>query len=76
MKGIIVLTALPPTKGHGYLIEFARRYLIEHDYAAMLHVIVCSKPNDPVDGLKRARAIGEAFKDHGRIWIHHRDTIS
>lgn len=73
MKGIIVLTALPPTKGHGYLIEFAQRYLAEHDYGSMLNVIVCSKPNEPIDGFARAKAIREEFGDDKKIWVHHRD---
>lgn len=74
MKGIIVLTALPPTKGHAYLIEFARRFLAERDPSAYLHVIVCSKPNDPISGHDRVTAIADAFCNQSRVWMHHRDA--
>lgn len=74
MKGIIVLTALPPTKGHGYLIRFASDFLFTIDKSASLHVIVCSKPNEPIDGWVRATSISDEFEDLRNVWVSHRDA--
>jgi len=45
-KGFIMMTALPPTYGHKQLIEWAREYCYSAGIPT-LHVMVCSKPNEP-----------------------------
>lgn len=55
--GLLVMTALPPTKGHGYLIDFATQYLKNIDEDATLYVVLCSRDQEPYDGWTRIAAL-------------------
>lgn len=74
-NGIIVLTAMPPTYGHAYLISFAHQYMSQIAKSGKLHVIVCSRPGEPIPGEARAQAIRDHFKDYQNIWVHHRNSF-
>lgn len=79
-NGIVVLTALPPTMGHAYLIDFASRYIEamgDHYYPleeGILNVIVCARPNEPIDGMVRASAIANHFSGRSNVWVHLREA--
>lgn len=47
MAGYILMTAMPPTKGHEYLIRFARNFLM-NGYNGPLNVILCTQPHEPM----------------------------
>lgn len=71
-KGIIMMTALVPTTGHAYLIDWADRYLQSIEPAASLHVIVMSRDCEPVSGVERLAALKAHF--NGRFidfHLHH-----
>lgn len=56
--GIVLMTALPPTKGHIQLIKFAAEYM--RTIGSSLHVIVSSRDSiEPMDGETRRRLIYE-----------------
>lgn len=63
-----LMTAMPPTKGHINLIEFAA------DLAASVsgeaNVIVCTQPDEPF-AYERWASIAEHFSDDYGIRIHH-----
>ena len=46
--GLILMTALPPTKGHQFLIDFARQYTSD------LYVLVSGRAHEPIDVYQRA----------------------
>ena len=73
-NAIVVMTAMPPTRGHAYLIKFASEYLDAID-GGKVHVIVCSRPMEPIAGSERAQAIADHFRHDNRIWVHHRESI-
>lgn len=56
--GIIFMTALLPTIGHQYLIDFSNNFMKE--IGGKLVVIVSTRSKEPVDGLFRI----SAFKEH------------
>lgn len=73
-KGFLMMTALPPTKGHMALIQWARAYCRSVGISD-LHVMVCSQPEEPFHD--RYRAIDAAL-DYDRVlgnptpstWVH------
>lgn len=52
-KAIILMTALPPSRGHMHLINFAANY----PGIDKVHVIVCSRSFEPISGKDRAAAL-------------------
>lgn len=50
MAGYILMTAMPPSKGHEYLIRFADNFLCSQKsyFANVLNVIVCTQPHEPM----------------------------
>ncbi len=58
-NGVIVMTALIPTKGHQFLIDFASNYM--NSLNGLLYVIVCSRSHEPIPGRDRAWAFDEHF---------------
>jgi len=51
--GLILLTCLPPTKGHRFLVDFAIEHLksvttIDKDESYRLYVIINGRPNEPI----------------------------
>lgn len=68
--GLILMTALPPTKGHKHLINFAVEYLKTVDSAWELYVIINSRPNEPIRGIDRYAAFRDTFRDYPNVFIH------
>lgn len=62
--GVIVLTALVPTTGHQFLIDFAADFM--KSVGGLLHVIICSRSHEPVKGAARLAA----FREHYRKEIY------
>lgn len=60
-KGIILMTALVPTKGHQNLIEFALQYMAKYLHSE-LHIIISHRDNEPVSGWTRVDAFREQFQ--------------
>lgn len=48
--GLILMTAMPPTKGHGHLIRWAKEYLSAHSPKTwnVLYVLVGTQPSEPM----------------------------
>ncbi len=59
--GLILMTALPPTRGHEYLINFASYYMQSAQPASCLYVIVCSRDCEPISGKARMNALEQTF---------------
>lgn len=70
-NGIITMTALVPTLGHAYLIEWAAQYLSVHPQGGDLHVILMSRPREPLSGRLRCDALSQHFG--GRFHFHLHD---
>lgn len=66
--GIVLMTALLPTKGHINLIKFAADFM----YPNPVIVIINSLPEEPIDGYIRVNAIKKAIH-HNNIHITHID---
>lgn len=66
-KGLILMTALVPTVGHQYLIEFAARYPGIDE----VHVIISTREQEPIKGIYRYNALREQFWERLHIKIHH-----
>lgn len=66
-RSIVVLTALVPTVGHKFLIDFA---LELSDY---VHVILCSRSFEPISGARRIEAFEQCFKDRMVKFSEHMD---
>jgi HTH-type transcriptional repressor of NAD biosynthesis genes len=62
------MTALPPTKGHLNLVEFAADMAREAD--GETHVIVCTQPDEPF-AHERWFAILDHFRDDPTVKVHH-----
>lgn len=60
----VLMTAMPPTKGHLHLIEFARHVADE------VHVIVCTQPDEPF-AIERVSAIRDATSRMSGIHVHN-----
>lgn len=71
VRGLILMTALPPTKGHRHLVDFAVEYMKALDHGDWeLHVIVNSRPNEPIRGMDRYAAIRDTFRDQKEVFVH------
>lgn len=71
-NAIVLMTALVPTIGHKYLIDFAKN-LVGPD---TVHVILGTMDCEPVDGYHRYRALRDTYQHNQRVVIHqlHRDV--
>lgn len=65
---IVLMTALVPTIGHKYLIDFAKNLIKP---GGVVHVIVGTMDREPVDGESRFIAIRQAYGVNGHIKVHH-----
>lgn len=63
-KGIILMTALPPTLGHAYLIDWALAYA-QSAGIGLVEVLVCSTDREPFPGSARLSALQEHFASRG-----------
>ncbi len=68
-NAIILMTALVPTVGHKYLIDYAKNLLQHRD--DRVHVIVGTMDCEPVDGVSRHSAITSAYSSDSRVTVHH-----
>jgi NadR type nicotinamide-nucleotide adenylyltransferase len=64
-KAIVLMTALVPTLGHKYLIDFATRLAEE------VHVIVGTMNREPIDGYKRRYALSKTYESNPFVTVHH-----
>lgn len=73
-NAIVLMTALVPTIGHKYLIDFAKNLL--EDATDKVHVIVGTMDCEPVPGPERWFAIHNTYKNNHRVVVHnlHRDV--
>lgn len=69
MNGLIIMTALVPTIGHGFLIETAAE-IMDQNFGT-LHVIVFDRSFEPIKGDLRASAIREQFAHMPWVKVHH-----
>lgn len=65
------MTALVPTIGHQYLLEFASQY----PTLEKVHVILSSLPQEPIHGHLRYEAFINQFRDNRRLVFHHMTKI-
>lgn len=78
MNAVILMTALPPSLGHRYLLDFSSRFLAEVDPAGLVCVILCSRDREPFTGAERMEALRQATTAGGaggnlRFINHHGD---
>lgn len=71
-NAIVLMTALVPTIGHKYLIDFAKNLVGMGE----VHVIVGTMNREPVDGGLRYQSFLDTYRNSGRVMIHrlHRDV--
>ena len=69
-NAIVLMTALVPTIGHKYLIDFAKELGLI-GYRDRAHVIVGTMDREPVKGDLRFNAISETYKNDPRVVVHH-----
>jgi HTH-type transcriptional repressor of NAD biosynthesis genes len=60
----VLMTALPPTKGHMRLVEYAAHL------ADDVQVIVCTQPDEP-GPYERYYAVADRFSDAHNVFVHH-----
>ena len=65
---IVLMTALVPTTGHKYLIDYAKNLL--HYVGDQVHVIVGTLEQEPVKGIDRVVAFSRAYINDSRVKIH------
>ena len=70
--GLIVMTAMPPTKGHRFLVDFAIEHLMskrrfDSDASIRLYVIVNGRPNEPIAIEDRRCAFINEFRNYTAI---------
>lgn len=66
MRAWVLMTALPPTKGHAGLIEFAAKLAPE------VHVIVCTQPSEPFASQRYTAVLQHALKvPSARVMVSH-----
>lgn len=71
-NGLVLMTAMPPTKGHLALIEFASNYIATYSSdrsCGAVFVIVCTRDCEPLDGFGRYCAISTACKDMENVVV-------
>lgn len=66
---IVLVTAIIPTIGHKYLIEFAKNLAIMN--FGKVHIILCSLDSEPISGENRFLAINKIYKEENRVVVHH-----
>lgn len=69
-NAIVLMTALVPTVGHKYLIDYAKN-LISGSWKGKVHVIVGTMDREPVDGKLRYYAIGDTYLNDRVVVVHH-----
>lgn len=76
-NAIVLMTALVPTVGHKYLIDFARNLIPSGDgytlnrFRGKVHVILGTLEREPVHGNLRFDALRDAYKGVDEVVIHH-----
>lgn len=65
---IVMMTALVPTLGHKYLIDFARKLTQKH---GITHVIVGTMDSEPVSARTRYKSIKKAYAHDKFVKVHH-----
>ena len=77
-NAIVLMTALVPTLGHKYLIDYAKNLLetTSRPYDNKVHVIVGTLDREPVPGPERWFAIHNTYKNNPQVVVHnlHRDV--
>ena len=73
-NAIVLMTALVPTIGHKYLIDFAKNLL--HHVDDKVHVILGTMDREPVNGGARFAALYRTYMNDSSVKIHslHRDV--
>lgn len=61
----VLMTAMPPTKGHINLVRFASELGVDK-----VHVLVCTQPSEPYP-FERFAAVADAVYDNFDIVVHH-----
>ncbi len=65
-NSIVLMTALVPTKGHKFLIDFAHKLA----YAGMTHVIISSRSFEPISGIARLNALKALYQEDSHTSTH------
>lgn len=69
-NAVVLMTALVPTIGHKYLIDYAKN-LISDSWKNKVHVIVGTMDREPVDGKLRYYSIGDTYLHDRNVVVHH-----
>lgn len=69
-NAIVLMTALVPTVGHKYLIDYAKNLGLI-GYRDQVHVIVGTLDREPIEGKMRYYAIRDAYLNDSRVVVHH-----
>lgn len=67
-NAVVLMTALVPTVGHKYLIDFAKNLI---GWGNKVHVIVGTLDREPVDGNKRFNAFVHEYMHDRNVVLHH-----
>lgn len=67
-NAIVLMTALVPTIGHKYLIDFAHSLI---PWTGKVHVILGTLDREPVDPLQRLSALRETYASYDDVIVHH-----
>lgn len=65
LKAVILMTALPPTKGHAFLIDWALDYCAAEGLNRKLYVLVSRADGEPYQGWLKVNALRDHFSDVG-----------
>lgn len=68
-NGVVLMTCLPPTRGHLYLIEFASQFMASK--GGTVTVLLCSRDVEPISGATRIAVLKEATRRLGNVMIRH-----
>lgn len=69
-NAVVLMTALVPTVGHKYLIDFAKNLI---GWGNKVHVIVGTLDREPVEGNKRFIAFVREYMHDRSVVLHHLD---
>lgn len=69
-NAVVLMTALVPTVGHKYLIDFAKNLI---GWGNKVHVIVGTLDREPVEGYKRFIAFVREYMHDRSVVLHHLD---
>lgn len=69
--GLIFMTALLPTIGHQYLIDFADQFMNKID--GKLVVVISTRTKEPINGLFRITAFKEHYNNKNIKFVEHID---